>query len=190
MSNCPESVKFPDVCGTNFAVKTKKKNNILDTYKTKKNRDFGCLEPNYAHLEFYTRAGNREIFATRGPQNTTQVRKIAQGFFPIAIFNVHFLLSRVKIPGRQDWKRPGQHVPTHTRLPSPRCHPIITAATWTSSDGREDGVEYTQQVGAPVAGEGRMLEMPGFRSTTTTSSAPPRWICDGVEVCPNPATSE
>ena len=52
----------------------------LDTYKTRKNRDFGCLEPNYAHLEFYTRAGNCDIFATCGPQNTTQVRKIAQGF--------------------------------------------------------------------------------------------------------------
>ena len=55
-----------------------------------------------------------------------------------------------------------------------------------SSDGRRDGVEYTQQVGTPVAGEGRMPEMPGLRATTPTSSDPPRRIGDGVEVCPQP----
>ena len=50
-----------------------------------------------------------------------------------------------------------------------------------SIDSRGDGIGYTQQVGAPVAGEGRMPETPGFRGTTTISSAPPRRICDGVE---------
>ena len=31
-----------------------------------------------------------------------------------------------------------------------------------------------------------MPEIPGFRGTTTTSSAPPTLFCDGVEVCPQP----
>ena len=42
------------------------------------------------YLEFYTRAGNREIFATCGPQNTTQMRIIAQGLFPPSRFLMIF----------------------------------------------------------------------------------------------------
>ena len=102
-------------------------------------------------------------------------------FFPIAIFYVffcrvepEFLTDRI---GHAPDNAYGPHEACFSTIPSVYHH---TNMGNSSSDGGGDGVEYTHQAGAPVAGEGT----PGFRGTTTSSSAPPRWICDGVEVCP------
>ena len=108
--------------------------------------------------------------------------------FPDRDYSSSFLLSRARTPDRQIGHAPDiTYLPTHeacfSTIPSDRHRDNMDN---NSSDGRGYGVEYTQQVGAPVAGEGQMPEMSGFRGTTTTSSAPPRRICDGVQVCPQP----
>ena len=138
------------------------------------------------HLDFYTRAGNRDVFATCGPQNTTQKRKIAQGkFYPTAIFSVIFL-RRAGITGRENWTRAYPDAACFSTAPSDHHR---TNMDNNSNDDRRDGIKCTRQAGALAAGDGRMPGMPGFSSTITTPrTAPAGWLSDGVapNPCPQP----
>ena len=101
----------------------------LETCKTKKKRDTGCLEPNQSHLEFLTRA-EVAIFSRPVVRKTQTNAKIAQGnFYPTAIFSVLFVAQSrnyclADIIG---------HAHTQTRPASLRRHPIITAPKRTTT---------------------------------------------------------
>ena len=132
------------------------------------------------HLEFYTRTGNRDIFATCGPHNPHKCEKIAQGkFYPTAI-----CIGRQKIGHA--------HVQTRPAFLR-RRYPIITAPTWTTAAAMAAGTGLNAH-GRPMLPWPGRSGCPGFSGSAAPAQHPALLrlggLSDGVapNPCPQPCT--